>query len=115
MQPGDAIAFGGTERNGRRAFAFAYELRGTTPPRDVFVAKTSQENGTFGAVECAKPAACLGVTRRIWLVTATAPGADPYSGMNSATKNLLAAEFTGVEVGRAERVRVLLLERRSDS
>jgi mannosyltransferase len=110
LRQGDGIAYTGTFRNGRRAFS--YEMRGVVPkPRDVFVAKTSQELGSYGVAECKEPDTCLGDTRRIWLITTNDPSADPYTGAPAPIAALLRWEFARSEVRRLSHVRVFLLTR----
>lgn len=113
-QAGDGIAyndhFGG--RDVVRAAA-EYELRNRPAPRDVFLYRPASGLGTYGATECPNPAACLGDTRRLWVVTTTT-STDPLVGMPSSKKALLGKNFS--VSGKAERfpgVRVVLLVRKS--
>lgn len=108
MEPGDGITFSTAVRNGRRSFA--YELRGKPQPKDVFVARSSQELGLYGVAECREPGVCLGDTQRLWLVTAD-PRGDPYTGMPAPIAALLRLEFTRTEVKKLDHVRVFLLTR----
>jgi mannosyltransferase len=110
LRPGDGIAYTGTFRNGRRAFS--YEMRAVVPkPRDVFLARTSQELGSYGVAECRQPAICVGDTRRIWLITTNDASADPYTGAPAPIAALLRWEFARSEVRRLSHVRVFLLTR----
>lgn len=113
MRPGEGIAYAGTGRNGRRAFG--YEARRSTLPRDVLVARTSQQNGEFGAQECSVPSVCAGASGRIWLVSATVAGQDPLSGMSGITQGYLRTAFTITEFQDFEHVRVFTLDRKDPS
>ncbi|MFI7544360.1 glycosyltransferase family 39 protein [Actinoplanes sp. NPDC049599] len=110
MRPGDGIAYAGTGRNGRRAFG--YETRRSGLPRDVLVARTSQEIGEFGTRECAQPAPCIGTTERIWLVSTTGPYQDPLGGMPEATQAYLRTAFTRADFQSFAGVRLFVLDRR---
>ena len=110
MRPHDGIAFAGNGRNGR--IPFAYELRGRAVPADVFVARTSQQNGEFGAQECDRPTVCVKDTQRVWLVSATEQWESPFAGMPDTTKTFLASAFTVAEYYRTTRVRVYVLTRK---
>jgi mannosyltransferase len=109
--PGDAIAFAGAGRNGRRAFDYETR-RATVRPADVLVARTSQQIGQFGTVECADPGRCLGDTRRIWLITATATYQDPLTGMTETIQAYLNSAFTFTQIQSFSNVRVFLLNRK---
>jgi mannosyltransferase len=109
--PGDAIAFAGAGRNGRRAFS--YETRqAAVRPADVLVARTSQQIGQFGTLECADPGRCVGDTRRIWLITATATYQDPLTGMTETIQAYLNSAFTFTEIQSFSNVRIFLLNRK---
>jgi mannosyltransferase len=109
MRPGDGVAYAGTVRNGRRAFA--YELRGRPMPRDVFLATDSQRLGAFGAIECKEPGSCAGDIQRIWFVSTAPPNADRFAQMPVATAALLHDEFTAQQQWNLPGVRVVLLLR----
>jgi mannosyltransferase len=107
LRPGDGIAYGGYFYKGRRALT--NEMRDwRTRPRDVFLAASFAQTGSFVARECTAPAPCLGGTTRIWLVeTATSPG--DFAEMPAATADLLASRFTVAEDLQLYRARLLLL------
>ncbi|GAA5194108.1 hypothetical protein GCM10023322_57690 [Rugosimonospora acidiphila] len=109
LRPSDGVAYAGTARNGRRAFA--YELRGHPAPRDIFLAVSSQQLGTFGAFECKEPGSCAGETPRIWLVSTAPDSADRFAQMPATTAALLHDEFTAQQEWRLTGVRVSLLVR----
>lgn len=109
LRAGDAIAYGGSFRNGRRAFA--YELRQRGQPADVLVSKSARQLGTFGALECENPRLCAATAQRIWLVTTALNPADPYAELPEPTAALLRLEFTGTELARLERAQVYLFTR----
>ncbi|MEU7908195.1 glycosyltransferase family 39 protein [Actinoplanes sp. NPDC049118] len=108
--PGDGIVYSGVTRNGRRAFD--YEGRKTAVPRDVLVERTSQQNGTFGAQECADPGLCVGATRRIWLVSPTEAHLNPMSGMPGHIQGFLLTAYTVSEFRTFEHVRIFVLNRK---
>jgi mannosyltransferase len=111
-EPGDAIAFAGAGRNGRRAFG--YETRLTrVKPTDILVARTSEQIGQFGTLECADPGRCVGNTRRIWLITATENYEDPLTGMTETIQAYLNSAFTFTEIQSFEHARLFLLNRKA--
>jgi mannosyltransferase len=109
-RPGDGIAYAGTTRNGRRAFD--YEARRLGMLRDVLVERTSQQNGTFGAQECADAGVCVGDTARIWLVSTTAANLDPMDGMPGPTQGFLLTAYTLREYRAFEQIRLFVLDRK---
>jgi mannosyltransferase len=110
-QAGDAIAFAGAGRNGRRAFSYETRLA-AVKPTDILIARTSQQIGQFGTQECPDPGRCVGDTRRIWLITATANYEDPLTGMTETIQAYLNAAFTFTEIQSFEHVRIFLLNRK---
>nr|BFE69592.1 hypothetical protein GCM10020092_028930 [Actinoplanes digitatis] len=108
--PGDGIVYAGVTRNGRRAFD--YETRQSVLPRDVLVERSSQQNGTFGAQECADPGICVGVTKRIWLVSPTDSHLDPMNGMPGPIQGFLLTAYTLSEFRTFEHVRIFVLNRK---
>jgi mannosyltransferase len=110
-QKGDGIVYAGITRNARRAFAYEEKLGVLDTPRDVLLGRSAQDAGTFGAEECADPIGCVGDTRRIWLVSATEPSADPLSGLSYDAKALLGVDFDSTEIEQLEHVRIFLLQR----
>lgn len=108
--PGDGIVYSGVTRNGRRAFD--YEGRNRGLPRDVLVERTSEQNGTFGAQECADPGRCVGATRRIWLVSPTDGHLDPMNGMPGYIQGFLLTAYTLSEFRTLDSVRIFVLNRK---
>ncbi|MET8149615.1 glycosyltransferase family 39 protein [Actinoplanes sp. NPDC049668] len=111
--PGDGIVYAGVTRNGRRAFD--YETRESVLPRDVLVERSSQQNGTFGAQECADPGLCVGLTKRIWLVSPTDSHLDPMNGMPGPIQGFLLTAYTLREYRTFEHVRIFVLNRKDVS
>jgi mannosyltransferase len=111
-EPGDAIAFAGAGRNGRRAFSYETRLA-QAKPTDILVARTSQQIGQFGTLECADPGRCVGNTRRIWLITATENYEDPLTGMTETIQAYLNSAFTFTEIQSFEHARLFLLNRKA--
>ncbi|MEH0983452.1 glycosyltransferase family 39 protein [Micromonospora sp. CPCC 205556] len=113
MKPGDGLAyndvFGKLSDLGREAVD--YEMRDDTRPRDVFLARTSVERGSYSASECEDKdaAACLRDTERIWLIC-TNYSPDPLEGLPPQRAALLRT-FKVVEEKKFERVRLVLLSR----
>ena len=103
-RPGDGIAYSG-DRVARQAMT--YELRNVSKPRDVFLAQTAEQIGSFGGVECNVPASCIGSTQRIWLV-AHVNSSDPYAGLAPLTASLLKSRFTVQHVQQLIGVRLIL-------
>jgi mannosyltransferase len=106
---GDAIAYAGM-RFGR--VPLAYELRRRPRPHDLFERTSAARRGSFWAEECGEASACLGNTRRIWLVT-TAPRATPFAAIPPARAELLRQLFTITETHRGRQVDILLLVRKT--
>jgi mannosyltransferase len=112
QRPGDAIAFAGAGRNGRRAFSYETRLA-RTRPADVLVSRTSQQIGQFGTPECADPGRCVGNTQRIWLITATEDYEDPVTGMTETIQAYLNTAFSFTEIQSFEHARLFLLTRKA--
>ena len=112
QRPGDAIAFAGAGRNGRRAFSYETRLA-RMRPADVLVSRTSQQIGQFGTPECADPGRCVGNTRRIWLITATEDYEDPLTGMTETIQAYLNTAFSFTEIQSFEHARLFLLTRKA--
>jgi mannosyltransferase len=109
-RPGDGIVYAGTTRNGRRAFD--YEARRAGLFRDVLVERTSQQNGTFGAQECADPGPCVGDTGRIWLMSTTGANLDPMDGMPGPVQAFLLTAYTLREYRTFPQLRLFVLDRK---
>jgi mannosyltransferase len=112
-RPGDGIVYndrlGGREDLARAAAE--YELR-RGGPKDVLLAATAAEVGTFGAVECPDPAPCLSGNKRLWLLS-TGAGKQPWEGMKPAAATILEHDFSAGEVQSFPRIRVVLLTRKA--
>ena len=68
-QPGDGMAFQVSDDDRWQANdGVLYYLGDRPAPRTVFQAQTAQQAGLLTPVDCARPAACLYGTRRIWVV-----------------------------------------------
>ncbi|MFB7944667.1 glycosyltransferase family 39 protein [Kitasatospora phosalacinea] len=112
-RPGDGIL----PVRGKQAWmmmdlALDYYLPDDVQPRDVFVAKTAIDRNDLFAKECPDPAACLGDTQRIWMVTyAFENKGNLYEGLPAAQAALLKSEFTPVEVTKVRQMTVTLLQR----
>ena len=91
-EPGDGIVYGSTGNEVIRA-ALRYYL-GDRLPRDLLLVRTAEENRTLTATECADPAACVGTTRRVWLVVRR-HAANPLAGRPSV-RALLTADYTRI-------------------
>jgi len=112
QQPGDGIAFAGAGRNGRRAFSYETRLI-RVQPTDLLVARTAQQIGQFGTLECADPGRCVGDTQRIWLITATENYEDPLIGMTDTIQAYLNTAFSFTEIQSFEHARLFLLTRKA--
>jgi mannosyltransferase len=112
QQPGDGIAFAGTARNGRRAFA--YETRDLAArPADLLVARSARQTGQFATIECQDPGRCVGDTKRIWLITATENYEDPLTGMTDTIQAYLNSAFSFTQIQSFAHVRIFLLNRKA--
>jgi mannosyltransferase len=91
LRPGDSIVYGGLHVLARRGMT--YEMRNVPRPRDVFLYESAERRGAYVAHECPDPAACLGATRRIWLVNTTL-SADALADLTPFVAALLRDRFT---------------------
>jgi len=104
---GDGVVYDGYSRIRR---AMAYEWRGTAlQPRDVLMAQSPQQKGSFDAVECKQPATCLGGTPRLWLMT-TRQGDDALAQVPGATGDALRAGYRVVGSATFRGLQVLELQ-----
>ncbi|MEU6021737.1 glycosyltransferase family 39 protein [Micromonospora sp. NBC_01739] len=114
MQPGDGLAyndvFGKLSDLAREAVD--YEMRNDVKPRDVFLAVTSVDRGSYSASECEDKdsAACLRDTDRIWLISTTY-SSDPLEGLPPQRAGLL-RRFEVIQDDQFEGVRLVLLSRK---
>ncbi len=106
LQPGDAIAYGGFDLRNRRAMT--YEMRAVLRPRDVFLYQSAERLGWYSARECPQPAACLGATRRVWLVN-TARSTDVFAELPPLTAALFRDRATIVATQDFQRLHLVLL------
>ncbi|WP_330459312.1 glycosyltransferase family 39 protein [Streptomyces sp. NBC_00820] len=108
QRSGDGIVFNGGLSERR---AMAYELRDRRAPKDVLMEWTPQQNGSYGATECGRPARCLKEVDRLWLVSTISDGRPPLAGMNARTAALLGTDFKAVRTVKLHRVTVQVLAR----
>jgi mannosyltransferase len=110
LRPDDGVVYGFTYHDDGR-IGMAYEMRGRPMPKDVLLAQTSQAIGQFDALECANPAACVGGTKRIWLVIADVTTGDPYLPLPADTAQVLRNEFSITHRWAGYHIAVYLLVR----
>jgi mannosyltransferase len=67
LQPGDGIVYGGSSTWSLRV-GVDYYLAGEPAPTDLLLERPAADVGELSAQECADTAACVGSTRRIWLI-----------------------------------------------
>ncbi|MEU9381085.1 glycosyltransferase family 39 protein [Streptomyces sp. NPDC048279] len=106
---GDGMVFNGVLSERR---AMAYELRDRQAPKDVLMEWTPQQNGSYGATECDRPARCLKGVDRLWLVSTVADGRHPLTGKDAKTAAVLGKEFKATRTVRLNHVVVQVLERK---
>jgi mannosyltransferase len=112
QRKGDGIAFSGVMSERR---AMDYEMRhDKNRPRDWLMYRTPQEIGSFGAVECPKPAKCLAKAGRLWIVSTTLDG-NPFSGMPDETATVIQKNFRVVKTRKLESLQLVLLEKKRDA
>ncbi|MFF4549085.1 glycosyltransferase family 39 protein [Streptomyces sp. NPDC001406] len=108
-KPGDGMVFNGGMSERR---AMAYELRDRKAPRDVLMEWTPQQNGSYGASECKRPARCLKGVERLWLISTISDGRPLLTGMDEKTAAVLEKDFETVRTVRLNHVVVRVLDRR---
>ncbi|MBW8801678.1 MAG: glycosyltransferase family 39 protein [Streptomyces sp.] len=108
-KPGDGMVFNGGMSERR---AMAYELRDRKAPKDVLMEYTPQENGSYGATECRKPASCLKGTDRLWLISTVSDGRPPLTGMNEKTAAAIEKSFKAGRTVKLNHIVVRVLERK---
>lgn len=106
---GDGMIFNGGLSERR---AMAYELRDREAPEDVLMEFTPQENGTYGATECRRPARCLADADRLWLVSTIRDGKPLLTGMDEKTAAIIDKDFEAARTVELHRVTVQVLERK---
>ncbi|BCL30104.1 glycosyltransferase family 39 protein [Streptomyces aurantiacus] len=109
QRPGDGIIFNGGLSERR---AMSYELRDAKAPKDVLMEFTPQQNGSYGATECRKPAGCLADVDRLWLVSTIRDGKPLLEGMNAKTAAVIDKGFKAGRTVKLHRVTVQVLERK---
>jgi mannosyltransferase len=114
-EPGDGVAFndgfGGSTDLARKATD--YQFRGRSDrPRDVFLAQSARSRGWLTALQCVDAAACLGATKRIWLLE-TGHAGGSFQGLPEARATLLQRQFVVRHIEKFTGIRVLELERRT--
>jgi mannosyltransferase len=110
-QPGDGIV----PVRGSQAWMMidletAYYLPRSVHPKDVFAEQSAVQHDDLYTVPCPDPAACLGDTKRIWLVTLGSD--DPYHELSAKEAAALQADFVPAQVTHVRGLTVSLLERR---
>lgn len=108
QQPGDGIVYGGPVNWSLRA-GVDYYLAGKPAPRDLLLARPAAEVGDLAAEECADVTACIGDTRRIWLIRLFQQR-DPLAAAGPAAP-ILRSEYEEVRVWRITKGTVALYER----
>ncbi|MFC8719148.1 glycosyltransferase family 39 protein [Kitasatospora sp. NPDC057198] len=110
-QPGDAVAplrFGNGIFYGVSA-ALDFYLPQDDKLKDVFVKKTAIARGDLYPTLCPDPAACLGDTKRIWVVTIG--WQDPFADFDPEQARVLKEAFPKTTVTRGPNIVVTLMER----
>ncbi|KAF5995419.1 MULTISPECIES: glycosyltransferase family 39 protein [Streptomyces] len=108
-KPGDGVIFNGGLSERR---AMAYELRDRKAPKDVLMEWTPQQNGSYGATECGRPARCLNGVDRLWLVSTIADGRPPLTGAEEKKAAAIDEDFRATRTVRLNHVVVQVLERK---
>ncbi|MFD8482529.1 glycosyltransferase family 39 protein [Kitasatospora sp. NPDC059673] len=110
-QPGDAVA---PLRNGNAIFsgvvsALDFYLPEEDRLKDVFVQESAIERGDLYPKMCPDLAACIGDTKRIWVVTIG--WHDPFQGFSPEEKDVLVKTFPKQTVTQVPNTVVTLMER----
>ncbi|MFC7261023.1 glycosyltransferase family 39 protein [Streptomyces lutosisoli] len=108
-KPGDGMIFNG-EMSERRAIA--YELRDRKAPKDVLMEWTPQQNGSYGASECKRPARCLKDVDRLWLVSTISDGRPLLTGADKKKAAAIEKDFKATRTVKLNHVVVQVLERK---
>lgn len=115
LQPGDAIAYGGTGNApnwARTAMYFELQaLEQARLPRDVFVTRGPAEAGRLSADECRGRGCLPAEVQRLWLVT-TNPREQLFEHVTAERRALLVSEFAVAEVTPLSKLTLALLVRR---
>lgn len=112
-QAGDGVAFNDVfgKLSDLAREAKDYEWRRRDAPRDVFLQYEAAKRGSFSAIECADSAACLGDTKRIWLIVVNY-SEDPFEGLPPDRADLLRLRFSIAGYQQFDKVRVVQLDRK---
>ncbi|AUG77698.1 hypothetical protein CFP65_2885 [Kitasatospora sp. MMS16-BH015] len=78
--------------------------------KDVFAARSAEQKQDLFVDPCKEPAACIGDTGRVWVVT-LGEADDPYANLEKPEAEALRAVFTPVQVKHVRGLTVSLLER----
>jgi mannosyltransferase len=108
LRPGDGIVYGGPSTWSLRA-GVDYYLAGKPAPRDLLLVRPAAEVGQLGAQQCADTAACVGDTRRIWLIRLFQQR-DPLAQAGPIAP-ILRSDYHSVRVWRITKGTVALYER----
>jgi mannosyltransferase len=108
LRPGDGIVYGGPSNWSLRA-GVDYYLAGKPAPADLLLDRPAAEVGKLGAQECADTAACVGSTRRIWLVRLYKQ-TDPLASAGPVAP-ILRSNYQSVRVWQITKGTVALYER----
>jgi mannosyltransferase len=112
MRPGDGIAYSGRDGFWMMDVGLQYHLREQGMPRDMFVDQTSVQNADFWPVECADFEACVGDTKRVWVVAISPEGTSGYFDvMEPGKKAALFRNFSVAKTWRPSGFAIALLER----
>ncbi|MBX6356553.1 MAG: glycosyltransferase family 39 protein [Micromonosporaceae bacterium] len=110
LRPGDGIVYGGGSSWSLRA-GVDYYLSGKPAPADLLLDRPAAAVGSLSAKECADTAACVGRTRRIWLIRLY-QRKDPLAAAGPIAP-ILRAGYHSVRVWRITKGTVALYERNS--
>jgi mannosyltransferase len=110
-RPGDGLIYNDVfgKQSDLAREAVDYEMRDDDRPRDVFLAVTSVDRGSYSAAECTDPAPCLGQTARVWLISTTY-SVNALDGLDPARVTLL-HDYRVISDQRYQGVRLQLLAR----
>ncbi|WP_181442397.1 glycosyltransferase family 39 protein [Streptomyces tateyamensis] len=110
-QPGDGlIAVRGDLAFLQIETAVDYALPADRTPRTLLVSKTAAQIGELLPMPCADPAACVGTTPRVWVVT-VGNWQDPYRGLSVGEVAAL-RDYKQVSVTNVPGLMVTLVERK---
>lgn len=103
QQAGDGIVYGPPKAPWHRAWTEYYLRDNPTRPKDLLAAESAAEAGRLTPTLCVDEAACVGDTRRVWLVKLNEPGVSASADPLDDTGDVAAVLRDGYRVAQSWR------------